>query len=68
MAKVNIKFEKITTFRGILHVRELFPVRSAPLSTKCWVYVVPFSIITVVYFSTTIYTVNDNVKVYQIII
>ena len=37
MAKVSIKSEKITPFGGIFHVRELFPVTSAPLSTKCWV-------------------------------
>ena len=37
MAKVSIKSERITPFGGIFHVRELFPVTSAPLSTKCWV-------------------------------
>ncbi len=38
MAKVQIKSEKNTPFGGIFHVRELFPVTSAPLSTKCWVF------------------------------
>ena len=37
MAKVSIKSERITPFGGIFHVRELFSVTSAPLSTKCWV-------------------------------
>ena len=37
MAKVSIKSEKITPFGGLFHVRELFSVTSAPLSTKCWV-------------------------------
>ena len=37
MAKVSIKSEKITPFGGIFHVRELFPVTLAPLSTTCWV-------------------------------
>ena len=37
MVKVSIKSEKITPFGGIFHVRELFSVTSAPLSTKCWI-------------------------------
>ena len=28
MAKVQIKFEKVTPFGGIFHVREFFPVSS----------------------------------------
>ena len=34
MAKVNIKFEKITPFRGILHVRELFSRQVGPIIDK----------------------------------
>ena len=34
MAKVQIKSEKITLFRGIFHVKEYFPVLRVLLSTS----------------------------------
>lgn len=34
MAKINIKFEKVTSFEGIFHVRELFSSYVCPIIDK----------------------------------
>ena len=41
MAKISIKSERMTSFGGIFHVREVFSVIWVQLSTKCWAFGVP---------------------------